>query len=721
MRFSQQRSKPHEDDCRPQNSAPEGGAESDAKSGTKKGGGLYGPPLQAAAPALPPAPAPARLFDDMVIRRMNWVRGPGIWTYRAVVEAVVDIGELEDFPSNTLLGFKERLSDWLPGLVEHRCSVGERGGFLKRLFEGTWPGHIMEHVALELMTQAGIRTGFGKARETHERGVYKVVIRAPAEAVGRLALELARDLVMAAINDRPFDVPAAIARLQALGRQHGLAPSAACIADAAYARGIPAIRLNANNLVQLGHGAALRRIWATQTDHTSAIAASISHDKDLLRQLLADAGVPVPEGRVVESAEQAWATAEEIGAPVVVKSAIGGREHGLTLNLHTREQVLAAFAEADRQGDDVIVEKFIPGRACRLLVAGGKVVAATRYPTADRAQDGHDALPELHPDTAELAALAVRVAGLDIAGVDLVAQDLAQPLIGQGGVIVGIHAGPDLQMHLPPIVHSPPPVGEAIVEHLFPTGESGRIPIVGVLGDGQSLTPMLVATWLHLNGRRTALASHEGLFLGSRPLSRANSCDFESGQRMLTNRNVQAAVFETTARHILAEGLPYDRCQVGVVLTMPGHEGLQEHYITEAGQMPNIARTQVDVVLPTGAAVLNADEPEVLALARYCDGETVLFSMDENHPALAEHRAAGGRAVFACARGMALAQGQAPEDEILLTVPPSTRTRVGWDAPDAVRRQILAAAAAAWALGLPSELIHAGLLHMRKSATLPGL
>ena len=110
------------------------------------------------------------------------------------------------------------------------------------------------------MTQAGIRTGFGKARETHERGVYKVVIRAPAEAVGRLALELARDLVMAAINDRPFDVPAAIARLKALGQQHGLAPSAACIADAAYARGIPAIRLNANNLVQLGHGAALRRI-----------------------------------------------------------------------------------------------------------------------------------------------------------------------------------------------------------------------------------------------------------------------------------------------------------------------------------------------------------------------------------------------------------------------------------------------------------------------------
>ena len=204
----------------------------------------------------------------MKILRMNWVRGPGVWTYRSIIEAVLDIGELEDFPSNAIPGYYERLTAWLPGLVEHKCGVGERGGFLQRLREGTWPGHVMEHVALELQMQAGMNTAFGKTRMTGEHAVYKVVIRAFDEAVGRLALESARDLVMAAINDTPYDVPAAIARLKALAAQRCFSPGTACIVKAARARGIPYIRLNESNLVQLGHGAAQRRIWAIETDRT---------------------------------------------------------------------------------------------------------------------------------------------------------------------------------------------------------------------------------------------------------------------------------------------------------------------------------------------------------------------------------------------------------------------------------------------------------------------
>lgn len=715
MRFLPQRGERHADQGRPQ--------ESGAFYGP-----VFGPVLQikaqtAGLPAAARKPengaqmaAPQRKFADMKILRMNWVRGPGVWTYRSIIEAVLDIGELEDFPSNTIPGYYERLTAWLPGLVEHKCGVGERGGFLQRLREGTWPGHVMEHVALELQMQAGMNTAFGKTRMTGEHAVYKVVIRAFDEAVGRLALESARDLVMAAINGTPYDVPAAIARLKALGEQRCFSAGTACIVDAALARGIPCIRLNESNLVQLGHGAAQRRIWATTTDRTSAIAAGISRDKDLLRGLLKGAGIPVPEGRVANSAEDAWEAAEDIGLPVTVKSAIGGRERGLALNLSTREQVMAAWQAADALGDDVIVEKFIPGHACRLLVAGGRVVAATRYAEAHSTQNGSDATSHIHPGTAALAALAVRVTGLDIAGVDLVAQDLAAPLPGQG-VIVGVHAGPDLRMHLRPSVYDPPPVGEAIVEHLFPLGESGRIPIVGMLGGGaSSFAPRLVSSWLHLHGLRTALACQEGLFLGARQLSKSDSRGYDAGERMLINRTVQAAVFETTPRHILAEGLPYDRCQVGVVLAMPSHEGLQEHYVSEARQMPGVARTQVDVVLPTGAAVLNADDPAVLALAEYSDGEVLLFSLDEQNPALTAHRARGGRVVFARPQGVVLAQGSGPEQ--MLSVPPSTRTRIGCDAPDDVRRHILAAVAAAWALNLPTELVHAGLLHMRKSVAM---
>ena len=199
---------------------------------------------------------------DIEILRVLHLRGPNIWTYRPVLEAWVDIGELEDAPSNTIPGFYERLSSWLPSLVEHRCSYGERGGFLRRLQEGTWPAHILEHVTLELQNLAGMPGGFGKARETSTRGVYKVVVRAWHDKVTRDALAAARDLVMAAIEDRPFDVAATVERLRDGVDAYCLGPSTACIVDAADDRDIPAIRLSQGNLVQLG----LRREAAPHLD-----------------------------------------------------------------------------------------------------------------------------------------------------------------------------------------------------------------------------------------------------------------------------------------------------------------------------------------------------------------------------------------------------------------------------------------------------------------------
>ena len=167
------------------------------------------------------------------IRRIWALLGPNIWAHFPVLELELDLGELRDRSSAEIPGFSERLKAWLPSLIEHRCSVGRRGGFLMRLRDGTWPGHILEHVALELQTQAGMKTGFGKARMTGEHGVYKVVIRTRNEAVGKLAIESARDLVMAAINDRPYDVAATIARLTDLVDRQCLGPSTACIVDAA--------------------------------------------------------------------------------------------------------------------------------------------------------------------------------------------------------------------------------------------------------------------------------------------------------------------------------------------------------------------------------------------------------------------------------------------------------------------------------------------------------
>lgn len=746
------------------------------------------PSAPGAAPA--DAAAPARTFADIVIRRMAHLPGPNVWTYRPVIEAVVDIGALEDFPSNTLPGFYERLTAWLPGLIEHRCSVGRRGGFLMRLRDGTWPGHILEHVALELQTQAGMKTGFGKARMTHETGVYKVVIRTRDEAVGRAAVEAARDLVMAAINDRPFDVAAVIARLTEMVERRCLGPSTASIVEAAGERGIPALRLNEANLVQLGHGAAQRRIWTAETDGTSAIAEGIARDKTLTKTLLSACGVPVPAGRVVHSAAEAWEAAEDIGLPVVVKPADANRARGVSLHLNTRQDVEAAFAAAEQEGDEVLVERCIAGDPHRLLVVGDRVVAAIRGEPARVSGDGrstvaelidtqvntdprrgaearrplaplhaqdaavqrelarqglnaasvlpvgqraviqrtgnlaHDVTAQVHPEVAHQAALAARTVGLDIAGIDLVAQDIGQPLAAQGGAIVEVDAGPSLLMHLQPAVGRAQPVGEAIVAHLFPPGENGRIPIVGLTGAAgraDTLAARLIARLLNLGGRLTALACADGLYLGARQLATGSALGWEAGERMLVNRNVQAAVLQSTARHILTEGLPYDRCLVGVVTAMPSPAGLQDLYITEAEQMPGIVRTQVDVVLPSGCAVLNADDPDVAALAGYSDGDVIFYATDAARPAITAHRARGGRAVLARGTALVLAKGRRDTTLLDLASPACAHLAATGAPPEAgdahdIRPAVMAAVATAWALGMPADLIRAGLQNQAQPA-----
>ena len=701
------------------------------------------------------------------------LRGPNIWTYRPVLEAWVDIGDLEDSPSNTIPGFYERLSSWLPSLIEHRCGVGERGGFLQRVREGTWPGHILEHVTLELQNLAGMQSGFGKARSTSVRGVYKVVVRSRHEEVSRACLYAARDLVMAAIEDRPFDMPATVARLRDLADSLCLGPSTACIVDAASDRRIPAIRLTEGNLVQLGYGARSRRIWTAETDQTSAIAESISSDKDLTKNLLQACGVPVPEGRLVDSPEDAWEAAEEIGVPVVVKPRDGNHGRGVCTDLKTREEIEAAYKVARDEGSGVIVERFIQGSEHRLLVIDGRVVAATRGEEAWVTGDGHSTLAELidtqintdprrgeeedyplslihlekepaatleitrqgftpdaipplgmevmiqrngnaafdvtdlvHPDVAAIAALAARIVGLDIAGIDLVAKDISQPLGEQRGAIVEVNAGPGLLMHLKPASGEPRPVGRAIVDSLFPEGESGRIPIVGITGtNGTNLVARLVAHLLHLSGKRVSLACSDGLYHDQRRVEKGNRATWAASHKVLLNRVTEAAVFENGSDMILGEGLAYDRCQVGVVTDIDPARHFGKYDIETPDQVYNVLRTQVDVVLPDGVAVLNGNDPMAAEMAPLCDGEVIFFGAYPDVPAIAEHLAQSKRAVLVRDGFVALATGN--EEVRLVEVSGIMLADTG--VAGLRIENVLAAAGAAWALDLPLELIRAGI------------
>ncbi|HYN76751.1 MAG TPA: cyanophycin synthetase, partial [Lamprocystis sp. (in: g-proteobacteria)] len=277
------------------------------------------------------------------IRRLWVLRGPNIWADFPVLELELDLGELKDTSSDEIPGFNDRLKSWLPSMIEHRCSVGERGGFFQRLDRGTYMAHCLEHVTLELQTLAGTPVGFGRARETNTDGVYKVAIEFEEEALGRAAVETARTLLLAAIHDRPCDVAADLERLRTLCHEVRLGPSTAAIAAAARARRIPVRRLSTDNLLQLGWGCRQRRVWTAETDRTSAIAESIAQDKDLTRMLLGCAGVPVPAGGPVADADAAWALAEELGEPVVIKPRFGNHGRGVTANLTTRAQVEHAF------------------------------------------------------------------------------------------------------------------------------------------------------------------------------------------------------------------------------------------------------------------------------------------------------------------------------------------------------------------------------------------
>ena len=726
---------------------------------------------------------------DIELLRINYLRGPNFWTYRPVLETWLDLGLLEDFPSSALPGFNARLIGLLPALAEHTCGVGEPGGFLQRLHEGTWLGHVLEHVVIELLNLADMPTGFGQTRSTSKRGVYRMVFRARDEQVARCALAEGHRLLMAAINDTPFgpaNVQIAVEAINTRVEDCYLGPSTACIVAAATERRIPHIRLNSGNLVQLGYGAAQRRIWTAETDASSAIAEGIARDKDLTKSLLINCGVPVPEGEIVESAEAAWEAAQELGLPVVVKPTDGNHGRGVSLDLHTQADIERAFAFAAQHGSEVMVERFVRGNEHRLLVVGGKVVAAARgeaawvtgdgvssvsmlvtaqlntdprrglaetcplglietdtdaaiildlerqglhphaVPAAGRAvliqRNGNvaiDCTDEVHPEVAHVVSLAARIVGLDIAGIDVVAQDISRPLQSQGGAIVEVNAGPGLLMHLKPAAGAPRPVGQAICAHLFPdvadyngnetapTQPNGRIPLVGVAGSqGSAGIARLIAWLLHLSGRPTGLACEAGLFLDQRCIDPLPSAHWEAGQRLLINRAVQAAVFENSAGSILRDGLAYDRCQIGVVTDLLGSETLDGFDIDGPEHMFRVLRAQVDAVLPFGAAVLHA-EAGLLDMVPLCDGEVLFYSADPDAASMTSHRQGGGRALTIRQDRVVLATGAS---EVFLPGLASVsvwRKRHSRSAfSDAM---LLAATGAAWALGIPLNLIGAGL------------
>jgi len=659
---------------------------------------------------------------DLTILETHVYRGPNIWSYDTSVHLVVDLGSLEQHPTNELPGFTDALLALLPGLERHTCSRGHRGGFVERLHEGTWLGHVTEHVALQLQKEAGHDIRRGKTRQVKGRpGIYNVIFgyvdERVALAAARLAVRLINHLVQA---DPEFNFTPELELFLRRAQRTAFGPSTAAILEEAVSRDIPWIRLNEHSLVQLGQGVYQQRIRATMTSGTSALAVDIAGDKELTSTLLASAGLPVPGTQSVRTTEDAVRVADRLGYPVVVKPLDGNHGRGVCLNLRSPADVRAAFVLAQDQSRRgwVVVESQIVGRDYRCLIIGGRMHAVaervpahvvgdgvhtvaelvettnadprrgvghekvlTRIEVDDAAVDlvgqqgfAMDDVPpagklvklaltgnmstggisvdrtfEAHPDNVEIAEEAARVIGLDVAGIDFICPDIAQPVRESGGAICEVNAAPGFRMHTHPTVGEPQYIAKPVVDLLFPPGARSRVPIIAVTGtNGKTTTSRMIAHVFKGLGRKVGMTSTDGVVIDERLVIKGDASGPKSARMVLQNPRVDFAVLEVARGGILREGLGYDRNDVAVVTNIaPDHLGMRG--IDTLEQLAAVKAVIVEAVPRDGHAVLNADDPLVSEMRRRCSGEVVWFSLQPPgstvRDMIDDHCRRGGKAV----------------------------------------------------------------------------
>lgn len=646
--------------------------------------------------------------QTMKILEIRTLRGPNYWSgyWKKLIVMRLDIGEYEEKPSNKIKGFYRRMNEVMPSLVSHGCSYGKEGGFLKRVKQGTWAGHIIEHFALELQTLAGMEVGYGRTRETSEKGVYNVVFAYMEEEVGRYAARAAVRLFLDLAEGRKIEeikksIAEEVRKMREIREEVRFGPSTASIVEEAESRGIPYIRLNEHSLVQLGYGVYQKRIQATTTSQTNMISVDIAGDKAATKKLLGDMGVPVPRGYEIRDEEDLERTIERIGYPVVIKPLDGNHGKGATIGIKDLEHARIAFAKAKEYSRWVIVEKQLIGSDFRALVVNNRLIAVAERVPAHVVGDGKHTIQELiditnsdprrgyghenvlteitvdqqterlikaknytletvlpkgevlylkttanistggtaidrtdevHPENVFLFERIARIIGLDIAGIDIIAPNVAEPLTKNGGGIIEVNAAPGFRMHLAPSEGIGRNVAEHVVDMLFPPGTPSRIPIFSITGtNGKTTTTRLIAHILRNSGKTVGFTTTDGTYIGNVQIASGDNTGPVSAQLVLRDPTVEVAVLETARGGIIRAGLGFDHCDIGIVTNIAAdHLGLKD-----VNTLEDLARVKSVVprsVHKRGFAVLNAEDENVYQMKDLVEGNLVYFAMDENHP-----------------------------------------------------------------------------------------
>lgn len=655
----------------------------------------------------------------MKILKTQTLRGPNYWSirYHKLIVIRLDLEEFANTPTNEISGFYDGLVEVLPSLVEHHCSPGQRGGFLSRVQEGTMLGHVVEHVALELQTLAGMPVGFGRTRETSTPGVYQVVFEYVDEQAGRYAARAAVRLCQSLIETGHYpssELAQDLADLRDFALQSSLGPSTENIVREAEARGIPWMQLGARALIQLGYGVHQKRIQATLSSRTGILGVELACDKEGTKRVLRDNGVPVPRGTVIHYLDELEQAIEDVGGyPIVIKPLDGNHGRGITINIDNWNLAEEAYDAAKAVSKGVIVERFYRGRDHRVLVVNGKVVAvAERVPAHvvgngrstiselieetnrdPRRGTGHDNIltrieldrtswellerqgydldtvlekgevcylkatanlstggiaidrtDEIHPENIWLCQRVAKIIGLDIAGIDVVTPDISKPLRDVDGVIVEVNAAPGFRMHFCPSEGIPRNVAEPVLDMLFPPGTPSRIPILALTGtNGKTTTTRLLAHIIKQTGQTVGYTTTDGIYIGGYLVEKGDTTGPQSAQVILQDPTVEVAVLETARGGILRSGVGFSECDVAIVLNVAAdHLGIGD--IDTVEDLAHLKSVVAETARPNGYAVLNADDPLVVAMAERVKAQIAYFSMNPENPILREHTQQGGLA-----------------------------------------------------------------------------
>ena len=726
----------------------------------------------------------SRRGSELKIESIRTLHGPNIFHRKPVLVMALSLGKLAEISSSQLENFTESLLKILPGLWEHRCSPRRYGGFVERLQRGTYLGHIIEHVALELSRPAGIEVTFGKTIYAGTPGLYQVAVRFVSERgmeeVLRLSVELVRAILSKASS---FPLEEKLEEVRKVVALHAFGPSTQAIVAAAEARHIPWSRLDDESLVQLGYGAERKFIQATTSSLTSDIGVEIAQDKSITKSLLQKNSLPTPRGFIADTEKQAVAAFLALGSPVVVKPLDGNHGNGVHLHLSEKTKVKEAFREAKRfsRGGRVLVEQEFQGRDFRMVVVGGKFIAAAeRIPahvlsdgaltvreliekenenpargkghekpmtklivdavaTACLSRQGYDleSVPEtgqriylrdnanlstggcaydvtdfVHPEVKACVERAARIAGLDICGIDFISQDVALPMAEQKGGIIELNAGPGIRMHHYPSSGKPRNVGAAIVDHLFPDGRSGRIPIIAITGtNGKTTVTRLISHVLSKGSKRVGTTTTDGIFVDGLPVAFGDTTGPISARSILSDPGVEIAVLETARGGIVRRGLGYDFSDVGVITNVQldhiGQDGIEGRE-----DILRIKSLVAEQVKPGGTVVLNADDDLLAKLGAnpmFKDRQVVYFSTEATSMLLRKQRNLGKRVYFQREGWLCEANGN--EETKILRAADLPFTFYG-TAPFQIANA-LAAAAAARAVGVKMETLREGLSTFR--------